>query len=138
MRDQPPHALVRLGRVGLGQVLPQGLQFLSTERGGGGLADRGSRPRRQEQNKRDGQHDQYTAPGGTRVALGQALEQARAATIHYAPRSFAEVFRRRDAMLHAWPRAVTAFAIVQCTTLAATRNLFVPDGSAEVLALNFA
>jgi uncharacterized protein (TIGR02452 family) len=81
---------------------------------------------------------EYVAPGGRRVAIREALDQARALNIHYTPAALDELVRRREEVLRGRPRAGAAFEVVNCSTLATTRNLSDLDKGAGVLALNFA
>ena len=60
---------------------------------------------------------EYVAPAGARIDVAAALEYARSHSVHYTPEMFAEVFRRRAALLAAAPRHTTTFKVVNCTTL---------------------
>src|SRR5436305_4501243 len=80
---------------------------------------------------------EYTAPDGSRVDIAEALADARANSVHYAPEAFAGVFRRRDEVLAAAPRFATSFQVVNRTTLDAARRLLDLDPGADVLCLNF-
>jgi uncharacterized protein (TIGR02452 family) len=81
----------------------------------------------------------YDTPDGRRVSLAEPLAHARGQSRLYAPGDFEEVFRRRDEWSSRPRRPDPAeFRAVNCTTLAAARDLVQGEGVADVVCLNFA
>src|SRR5262249_17412335 len=81
----------------------------------------------------------YAAPDEGRVSVAELLDHARAHSRLYAPGDFSEVFRLRDERAARPGRPeTTEFRVVNCTTLAAARQLVREEGAADVLCLNFA
>jgi uncharacterized protein (TIGR02452 family) len=76
----------------------------------------------------------YTAPDGNRVHIADQLARAQAGSRLVAPDDFGEMFRRCADVAPSHP---TEFRVVNCTTLAAARQL-IRDGAADVCCLNFA
>src|SRR6266481_347222 len=72
----------------------------------------------------------YTAPDGTAIDIGGALNRAKAGTVVYRPDDFA-------ALKTSNPSAATEFEVTNETTLSAAARLLAA-GADRVLALNFA
>jgi uncharacterized protein (TIGR02452 family) len=81
----------------------------------------------------------YLTPGGRRVTFGKQLAAARAHSVLYTPDQHDEVSRRCEPILcERAGRRPAAFAVVNATTLHASRELVRKDPSDRVMALNFA
>jgi uncharacterized protein (TIGR02452 family) len=80
----------------------------------------------------------YETPRGKQVDISAAQRQAEAASRHYQPEDFAEVFRERDRRIAKPAATPTRFHVVNCTTFTAARDLLAADATARVFCLDFA
>jgi uncharacterized protein (TIGR02452 family) len=81
----------------------------------------------------------YVSPAGKTIDISEALHLAVENSIHYSPDDFGQLFSRRDEIAASSEvRHMTAFRVLNTTTLSAARQAINVDVTAKVLCLNFA